>query len=96
MKIAYIYDGIYPYIKGGAEKRFWDLATRLARKGHEVHIFGRDPGIGQSNFVKEGVHIHAVSRHMAMYSPGGTRLIFGERNSILSILTLFLICIFSF
>ena len=75
MKIAYIYDGIYPYIKGGAEKRFWDLATRLARKGHEVHIFGRDPGIGRSNFVKEGVHIHAVSAHLAMYSSQGKRSI---------------------
>jgi len=40
MKIAFVYDVIYPYVKGGVEKRVWELATRLIRRGHEVHLFG--------------------------------------------------------
>jgi hypothetical protein len=36
MKIAFIYDCIYPWIKGGAEKRIYEIAKRLA-DGHEVH-----------------------------------------------------------
>lgn len=33
MKIAFVYDVIYPYVKGGVEKRVWELATRLAKRG---------------------------------------------------------------
>jgi len=40
MKIAFVYDAIYPWIKGGAEKRIYDLGKRLAANGNEVHIFG--------------------------------------------------------
>lgn len=29
----------YPWVKGGVEKRIYELATRLAKK-HEVHIYG--------------------------------------------------------
>jgi len=31
MKIAYVYDAVYPWIKGGAEKRIWKISKRLAR-----------------------------------------------------------------
>ncbi len=34
MKIAFVYDVIYPYIKGGVEKRVWELAVRLSHRGH--------------------------------------------------------------
>jgi glycosyltransferase involved in cell wall biosynthesis len=36
MKIAFVYDGLYPYLKGGAERRYYELATRLSAR-HEVH-----------------------------------------------------------
>ncbi len=75
MKIAYIYDVIYPYVKGGAEKRFWELARRLSAKGHEVHIFGMQSWEGKANFIKEGVHIHGVCRHNKLYTKTGVRSI---------------------
>jgi len=37
MKIAYVYDAVYPWIKGGAEKRIHEIAKRLVERGHEVH-----------------------------------------------------------
>ena len=40
MKIAYVYDSIYPWLIGGAEKRVWEIARRLVNRGHEVHLFG--------------------------------------------------------
>ena len=40
MKIALVYDAIYPYIKGGAEKRFYEIAKRLSKKGHQMHLYG--------------------------------------------------------
>ena len=39
MKIAFIYDAVYPWVKGGAEKRVYELAKRLALRGHEVHWY---------------------------------------------------------
>lgn len=40
MKIAFVYDVIYPYVKGGVEKRIGELAVRLSARGHDVHIIG--------------------------------------------------------
>ena len=39
MRIAFIYDAVYPWIKGGAEKRIYEIGRRLAKK-HEVHWYG--------------------------------------------------------
>lgn len=39
MKIAIVYDMIYPFNIGGAEIRNYEIAKRLARH-HEVHLFG--------------------------------------------------------
>jgi hypothetical protein len=30
VKIAIVYDAVYPYVKGGAERRYYELARRLA------------------------------------------------------------------
>ena len=38
VKLAFVYDAIYPYVKGGAEKRNYELCRRLAKQGYEVHI----------------------------------------------------------
>lgn len=40
MKIAFIYDAVYTWVKGGAEKRIYEIAKRLAERGHE---FNSDP-----------------------------------------------------
>jgi len=40
MKIAYIYDAVYPWVKGGAEKRIYEISKRFVERGHEVHLFG--------------------------------------------------------
>ena len=40
MKIAFIYDAVYPFVTGGAEKRVYELAKRLAKRGHDVHWYG--------------------------------------------------------
>src|SRR5688572_4712282 len=39
LNIAIVSDAIYPYNKGGKEKRIFEISTRLAKAGHEVHIY---------------------------------------------------------
>jgi len=70
MKIAFVYDAIYPYVKGGVEKRVWELATRLNRRGHEVHLFGMKFWDGGDNFIREGVFLHGVCSVQKLYARG--------------------------
>ncbi len=74
MKIAYVYDSIYPYIKGGIERRIWELSTRLARMGHDIHIFGPKFWEGESILQKDGVYLHGVCR------PPEKRYVNGRRS----------------
>jgi glycosyltransferase involved in cell wall biosynthesis len=74
MKIAFVYDVIYPYVKGGVEKRVWELATRLSRRGHDVHLFGMKFWDGEDILLREGVFLHGVCRPQKLYS--------GSRRSI--------------
>jgi glycosyltransferase involved in cell wall biosynthesis len=74
MKIAIIYDVIYPYVKGGVEKRVWELAVRLAHRGHEVHLFGMKFWDGEDILVREGVILHGVCPAQKLYV-GGRRTI---------------------
>jgi glycosyltransferase involved in cell wall biosynthesis len=68
MKIAFVYDVIYPYVKGGVEKRVWELATRLAKRGHEVHIFGMKYWEGDAVIRKDGVILHGVCPGSSLYT----------------------------
>ena len=71
MKIAFIYDAVYPWVKGGAEKRVYELAKRLAERGHEVHWYS----IGwwwtdndHNDIIMEGIKLHGVSDPIDLYS----------------------------
>lgn len=70
MKIAYVYDNIYPYSIGGVEKRVWELATRLTQRGHEVHLFGMKYWDGADVFQKEGIFLHGVCKPYPLFFNG--------------------------
>ena len=62
MKIAYIADVIYPFTKGGSEKRIFEVSKILAQRGHEPHLFGIKWWEGPSTFERDGVFYHGISR----------------------------------
>ena len=70
MKIAFVYDAVYPWIKGGAEKRIYELGRRLAEKGNEVHVFGVRWWDGAGIIEKEGMVLHGVCSPMELYVNG--------------------------
>jgi len=69
MKIAFVTDVIYPYIKGGAEKRFYEFSMRL-KENHEVHVYGIKWWEGPSVLIKDGITYHGVCRPRPLYKTG--------------------------
>jgi L-malate glycosyltransferase len=76
MKIAFVYDVCYPFVKGGVERRVWELAVRLVKRNHEVHIIGMKCWEGDDVLVREGVILHGICPATALYA-GGRRTITG-------------------
>jgi glycosyltransferase involved in cell wall biosynthesis len=75
MKIAYVSDSIYPYNKGGKEKRLYELSTRIAKQGHDVHIYTMHWWKSPEKTIKQdGLTLHAITKKHEMYK--------GNRRSI--------------
>jgi len=67
-KIVFVSDSIYPYMKGGKEKRLHEITKRLADMGHDVHIYTMKWWDGaEKTRIEAGVHLHALCRHHEMY-----------------------------
>lgn len=69
MKIAYVYDAVYPWETGGVQKRVWELARRLA-DDHDVHWYGLRYWDGPAVREVDGVTLHGVARAREFYSNG--------------------------
>ena len=70
MKIAFVYDAIYPYRVGGVEKRIYELSRRLAARGHEIHIYGLKEWDGEASFIKDHVWYHGSGKSVPFYTHG--------------------------
>lgn len=75
MKIGFIYDAVYPWIKGGGEKTLYELACALRDRGHECHFFGMHLWDGPMQIEREGLHYHAICPKLPLYGPSGKRTI---------------------
>jgi len=73
MKIAIVYDAIYPDHIGGGEKRNWEVARRLARRGHEVWLIGMQFWPGESVIRREGVICAGVCPAVPLFNRRGRR-----------------------
>ena len=73
MRVCIVYDCLYPYTIGGAERWYRNLAERLAGSGHEVtYLTLRQWDRGHTPDVR-GVRVIAVAPRMALYGRSGRR-----------------------
>jgi L-malate glycosyltransferase len=70
MRIAFVYDAVYPWVKGGVEQRIYELSKRLISRGHEVHWFGLKWWDGENSIEYDGIILHGVYPRMAFYIKG--------------------------
>jgi glycosyltransferase involved in cell wall biosynthesis len=75
MRICLVYDCLFPYTVGGAERWYRNLAERLAADGHEVtYLTLRQWPRGEGAAVP-GVNVVAMGPRMPLYTESGRRRI---------------------
>jgi glycosyltransferase involved in cell wall biosynthesis len=75
VRVCLIYDCLFPWTVGGAERRMRDLAQALARGGHDVAYLTRLQWTADDAPDLPGVNVIAVSRDEPLYGPDGNRTI---------------------
>ncbi len=83
MRICVVYDCLFPYTVGGAERWYRNLAERLVQEGHEVtYLTLRQWQRGQQLDLDERIEVRVAGPRMALYTSSGRRrvlppLVFG-------------------
>ena len=75
MRVCIVYDCLYPYTIGGAERWYRNLAERLAAGGHEVTFLTRRQWRRGDDPAIPGVRVVAVSPRMELYAGGKRRIL---------------------
>jgi glycosyltransferase involved in cell wall biosynthesis len=75
MRICLVYDCLYPYTVGGAERWYRNLGERLAASGHDVTFLTRRQWARDTDVDVPGVRVIVVSPRMALYARGRRRIL---------------------
>ncbi len=74
-KIALVYDAIYPFIKGGGERRFYEMGKRMSKMGYDVHWYGMKFWDGPDTYEHDGITLHGLCKARPLYTKSGKRSI---------------------
>jgi len=82
MRVCLVYDCLFPYTVGGAERWYRNLGERLAADGHEVTYLTLRQWAREERAEVPGVRVVSAGPRMELYAPGGRRrvlppLVFG-------------------
>ncbi len=75
MRVCLVYDCLFPYTVGGAERWYRNLAERLARDGHEVTYITLRQWPRDERPQIDGLRVVAVGPRMQLYTEDGRRRI---------------------
>ena len=75
MRVCLVYDCLYPYTVGGAERWYRNLGERLASAGHDVTYLTRRQWGRDEEPVVPGVRVIAVSPRSELYAGGRRRIL---------------------
>jgi glycosyltransferase involved in cell wall biosynthesis len=76
MRVCVVYDCLFPYTVGGAERWYVNLAERLAQEGHEVtYVTRRQWDRGEHPQLAAGVRLVSVAPRIPLYTADGRRRI---------------------
>lgn len=73
LRIGLVYDALWPVVRGGAERRYHEVARRLAQR-HDVTLITWRWWDGPQRIVRDdGVHLHGLGPAPALYGADGKR-----------------------
>ena len=75
VRICLVYDCLFPYTVGGAERWYRNLAERLAAEGHEVTFLTRRQWDRGTKVDVPGVRVVALEPRISLYTDDGRRRI---------------------
>jgi glycosyltransferase involved in cell wall biosynthesis len=76
MRICIVYDCLFPYTVGGAERWYRNLAERLVAEGHDVtYVTLRQWDRGETLDLDPRIRVVTAGPRMALYTRGGRRRI---------------------
>jgi glycosyltransferase involved in cell wall biosynthesis len=75
MRICLVYDCLYPYTVGGAERWYRNLGERLAAEGHEVTMLTMRQWPRGEQAEVEGVEVVTAGPQMELYVEGRRRIL---------------------
>jgi glycosyltransferase involved in cell wall biosynthesis len=75
VRICLVYDCLYPYTVGGAERWYRNLGERLAAEGHHVTMLTLRQWDRDEEAEVEGVEVVAVGPRMELYVGGRRRVV---------------------
>jgi glycosyltransferase involved in cell wall biosynthesis len=75
VKICLVYDCLYPWTVGGAERWYRNLGERLAAAGHEVTYLTLRQWERGVDASYDGVRVRAVGLRLALYAGGRRRIL---------------------
>jgi glycosyltransferase involved in cell wall biosynthesis len=75
MRICLVYDCLFPYTVGGAERWYRNLAERLAAEGHDVTFLTRRQWGRGTHVDVPGVRVVALEPRIGLYTRDGRRRI---------------------
>jgi glycosyltransferase involved in cell wall biosynthesis len=75
MRICIIYDCLYPYTIGGAERWYRNLADKLAEQGHDVTYLTRRQWGARERVETAGFRVIAVAPRTELYANGRRRIL---------------------
>ena len=68
VNVAFVTNVVYPFVKGGAEKRVYELGRRLAARDHEVTVYARQFWDGPAEIDCEGMTYRGVAPARDLYT----------------------------
>lgn len=74
MRIAFVYDGIYPFAIGGLSKRIHDIAKKPSERGHDVYLYGTRLWNDPDTLLYDGFFIRGICPMVKRYT--------GEKRTI--------------
>src|SRR4051794_41809487 len=75
MRVCLLYDCLFPYTVGGAERWYRNLGKRLVEAGHEGDYLTLRQWEGPRELELDGMRVRAVGPRLALYTADGRRRI---------------------